>query len=74
MFESFTIEITSSDIEKILKEAALQKLGNLAEGKDIKVTFTTSAEYDMRGEHSGTKFSGAKLTFSDPKGGPPRFG
>lgn len=58
---SVSLDLTEKDVKAILKDALKNQMpGFIVED----VTFSTSTEYDMRGESCGTKFGGAKVKFS----------
>lgn len=58
---SVSLDLTEKDVKAILKDALKDQMpGFVVED----VVFSTSTEYDMRGESCGTKFGGAKIKFS----------
>lgn len=58
---SVSLDLTEKDVKAILKDALKNQMpGFVVED----VMFSTSTEYDMRGDSCGTKFGGAKVKFS----------
>lgn len=58
---SVSLDLTEKDVKAILKDALKNQMpGFVVED----VMFSTSTEYDMRGDSCGVKFGGAKIKFS----------
>lgn len=57
---SITVDLNSSLIESMVREAFKDHMPGFCVDK---VTFSTSQDWDMRGEPCNIKFSGAKVTF-----------
>lgn len=58
---SVSLDLTEKDVKAILKNALKDQMPGFAVGD---IVFSTSTDYDMRGEPCGTKFGGAKIKFS----------
>jgi hypothetical protein len=57
---SISLELKADALEYLIREG----LKNHIPGYEVdEVTFSTSKEYDMRGDTCGTRFTGAKVTF-----------
>lgn len=58
---SVSLDLTEKDVKAILKDALKDQMpGFVVED----ITFSTSTEYDMRGDSCGYRFGGAKIKFS----------